>query len=103
MWFRKRENDIELSGITEPKQKKKKHEEIDDTNYQPVDWKKFFLSPKYLRMAAHQPAAELELALTSSPLALPPSSDKVTDSRSSMAYIIHTHRHCDSSDNNTAR
>ncbi|KAF2849461.1 hypothetical protein T440DRAFT_533528 [Plenodomus tracheiphilus IPT5] len=47
MWFRKSENDIEMSGMMEPKPKKK-HQEIDDTDYQPVDWKKVFLSPKYL-------------------------------------------------------
>lgn len=47
MWLRKRDNDIELSGMREPKQKKK-HPEIDDTDYRPVDWKKVFLSPKYI-------------------------------------------------------
>ncbi|KAI8941725.1 Tlg2-vesicle protein [Plenodomus lindquistii] len=47
MWFRKRENDIEMSGMVDPKPKKK-FEEIDDTNYVPVDWKKVFLSPKYI-------------------------------------------------------
>ncbi|KAH9880329.1 Tlg2-vesicle protein [Plenodomus lingam] len=47
MWFRKRNNDIEMSGMVERKQKKK-HAVIEDTDYRPVDWKKVFLSPKYI-------------------------------------------------------
>lgn len=47
MWFRKREKDIEMSGMmTEPK---KKEPDLDDTDYQPFNWKRFFFAPKYIR------------------------------------------------------
>lgn len=56
MWFRKEEKeDIEMAGMNmiEPKAPKKKKEQmaIDETDYRPVDWKKVFFSPKYIRAA----------------------------------------------------
>jgi hypothetical protein len=46
MMFRKKENDIEMAGMGD---QKKKSEGPQDTEYQPVNWKKIFLSPKYIR------------------------------------------------------
>lgn len=46
MWFRKRENDIEMSGMTsEPK---KQEQDLSDTEYVPFNWKRFFFAPKYI-------------------------------------------------------
>jgi hypothetical protein len=56
-FFRKRENDIEMSGMIDPELKKKKKKKKADgppeeTQYQKFDWKRFFLAPKYIRKAA---------------------------------------------------
>ncbi|KAH6629624.1 snare associated Golgi protein-domain-containing protein [Boeremia exigua] len=45
MWFKKKENDIEMSGM---KNQTKKAGPPEETEYRPVDWKKIFLSPKYI-------------------------------------------------------
>lgn len=47
MLFRKRDNDIEMSGMAEPTSKKTR-DDLDETNYQPVNWKKLLFSPKYI-------------------------------------------------------
>lgn len=47
MWFRKRENDIEMEGVRV--QKKEESEGEIETDYRPINWKKVFLSPKYIR------------------------------------------------------
>ncbi|KAL1599128.1 Tlg2-vesicle protein [Nothophoma quercina] len=45
MWFKKKENDIEMSGI----QGQRHHEgPPEETEYRPVNWKKIFFSPKYI-------------------------------------------------------
>ncbi|CAO2653750.1 Nn.00g031610.m01.CDS01 [Neocucurbitaria sp. VM-36] len=44
MWFRNRENDIEMEGM----RPQRKEEELEETDYKPFNWKKFFLSPKYI-------------------------------------------------------
>jgi hypothetical protein len=53
-WFRKRESDIEMSGMmdSESQQKKKADGPPEDTEYQKFDWKRFFLAPKYIRKAS---------------------------------------------------
>ncbi|CAN9153512.1 unnamed protein product [Alternaria alternata] len=49
MWFRKRENDIEMSGMMDGAPKKKKPQgPPEETEYQKFDWKRFFLAPKYI-------------------------------------------------------
>jgi hypothetical protein len=45
MPFQKREQDIEMSGLGD----QKNGEGPQDTEYKSVDWKKIFLSPKYIR------------------------------------------------------
>ncbi|KAF9693119.1 hypothetical protein EKO04_008833 [Ascochyta lentis] len=45
MWFRKKESDIEMSGLQGQKYHQGRPEE---TEYRPVNWKKIFLSPKYI-------------------------------------------------------
>lgn len=50
MWFRKRDNEIEMEGMR-PERERKEEEELIETDYQPFNWKKFFLSPKYIRKA----------------------------------------------------
>ncbi|KAJ4364677.1 Tlg2-vesicle protein [Neocucurbitaria cava] len=47
MWFRKRDNEIEMEGMR-PERERKEEEELIETDYQPFNWKKFFLSPKYI-------------------------------------------------------
>jgi hypothetical protein len=47
MWPRKKERDIEMSGIQGQRSQQGPPEE---TEYQPVNWKKILLSPKYIRM-----------------------------------------------------
>lgn len=67
MWLRtrasdKHHGDVEMAGMTmlEPATQKKPNKEkepplgIDETNYQPVDWKKLFLTPKYIRTFARE-------------------------------------------------
>jgi hypothetical protein len=49
MLFRKKEEDIEMGGIGE---QKRKNEGPQDTEYQSLDWKKIFLSPKYIRTSS---------------------------------------------------
>lgn len=53
MWFRKRESDIEMSGMMDPSQQKQKKKRDngppEDTEYVKFDWKRFFLAPKYIR------------------------------------------------------
>ena len=46
MWFKKKEDDIEMSGMQAQARKEGPSEE---TEYRPVNWKKIFLSPKYIR------------------------------------------------------
>jgi hypothetical protein len=54
-WFRKRESDIEMSGMIDPEQKTKKADgPPEETEYQKFDWKRFFLAPKYIRKAANR-------------------------------------------------
>ncbi|KAF1940518.1 hypothetical protein EJ02DRAFT_227361 [Clathrospora elynae] len=49
MWSKKkRENDIEMSGMIDPQQKKKADGPPEDTEYIPFNWKRALLSPKYL-------------------------------------------------------
>ncbi|KAI2475442.1 SNARE-assoc multi-domain protein [Pyrenophora tritici-repentis] len=52
MWFRKRENDIEMSGMMDPSQQKQKKKRDngppEETEYVKFDWKRFFLAPKYI-------------------------------------------------------
>ncbi|KAG9195325.1 hypothetical protein G6011_00446 [Alternaria panax] len=49
MWFRKRESDIEMSGMVDEAPKKKKPQgPPEETEYQKFDWKRFFLAPKYI-------------------------------------------------------
>ncbi|KAJ4406547.1 Tlg2-vesicle protein [Didymella pomorum] len=45
MWFKKKEDDIEMSGIQKQARKDGPPEE---TEYRSVNWKKIFLSPKYI-------------------------------------------------------
>ena len=46
MWFKKKENDIEMSGM----QGQRHHEgPPEETEYRPVNWRKIFFSPKYIR------------------------------------------------------
>jgi len=91
MVFRKRDNDIELAGMAEPAQTKTR-EDLDETNYQPVNWKKVLFSPKYIRMT-----------LARAHFTPWPSLDRATDSQSSMAYPVYPDRYCHGSDHNTAR
>lgn len=53
MWFRKKESDIEMSGMMDPSQTKKKTKTPagppEETEYQKFNWKRFFLAPKYIR------------------------------------------------------
>jgi len=54
MWFKKKkEDDIEMSGMQAQARKEGPPEE---TEYRPVNWKKIFLSPKYIR-TPFEPAA----------------------------------------------
>jgi hypothetical protein len=46
LWFKKRETDIEMEAM----RGQKKDTTPDDTDYRPINWKKIFLSPKYIRM-----------------------------------------------------
>ena len=60
MWFRKKESDIEMSGMMDPSQTKKKTKlptgPPEETEYQKFDWKRFFLAPKYIRKSpSHTP------------------------------------------------
>ncbi|KAF1832270.1 hypothetical protein BDW02DRAFT_503383 [Decorospora gaudefroyi] len=49
MWFNKRDNDIEMSGMIEQTQNKKKDVgPPEETEYQKFNWKRFFLTPKYI-------------------------------------------------------
>ncbi|KAJ4336666.1 Tlg2-vesicle protein [Didymella glomerata] len=43
MWFKKKEADIEMSGM-----QGRKEGPPEETEYRPVNWKKIFLSPKYI-------------------------------------------------------
>jgi hypothetical protein len=52
MLFRKKEEDIEMAGLGDQQKPKKKSEGPQDTEYQSLDLKKIFLSPKYIRMSA---------------------------------------------------
>ncbi|KAF3051835.1 Tlg2-vesicle protein [Didymella keratinophila] len=45
MWFKKKEDDIEMSGMQAQARKEGPPEE---TEYRPVNWKKILLSPKYI-------------------------------------------------------
>jgi hypothetical protein len=47
LWFKKREGDIEMEAM----RGQKKDSSPDDTEYRPINWKKIFLSPKYIREA----------------------------------------------------
>ena len=53
MWFRKRESDIEMSGMMDPSQQKQKKKRDngppEETEYVRFDWKRFFFAPKYIR------------------------------------------------------
>jgi hypothetical protein len=51
MWFKKKEADIEMSGM-----QGRKKGPPEETEYRPVNWKKIFLSPKYIR-TPFEPAA----------------------------------------------
>jgi hypothetical protein len=51
MLFRKKEEDIEMAGFGDQQKPKKKNEGPQDTEYQSLDLKKIFLSPKYIRMS----------------------------------------------------
>lgn len=75
MWFKKKENDIEMSGMQEQTHTEGPPEE---TEYRPVNWKKIFLSPKYIRM----PFPHLQ-----------PYAD--TNRLNSMAHSRDSHPHCD--------
>jgi hypothetical protein len=57
MWFRKRESDIEMSGMMDeaPKKKKTPQGPPEETEYLKFDWKRFFLAPKYIRKSASRP------------------------------------------------
>lgn len=56
MWFRKRESDIEMSGMMDGAPKKKKSQgPPEETEYQKFDWKRFFLAPKYIRKTTPPP------------------------------------------------
>jgi hypothetical protein len=57
MLFRKKEEDIEMSGFGDQQKSKKKNNGPEDTEYQPLDLKKIFLSPKYIRMSPVSMAA----------------------------------------------
>jgi hypothetical protein len=57
MLFRKKEEDIEMAGFGDQQKPKKKNEGPQDTEYKPLDLKKIFLSPKYLRMSLVSMAA----------------------------------------------
>lgn len=53
MWFRKKkESDVELEGMVAPGQKAK--DDHDDTEYRPVNWKRIFLTPKYIRTFSYR-------------------------------------------------
>ncbi|KAJ4376931.1 Tlg2-vesicle protein [Didymella sp. IMI 355093] len=47
MWFKKKENDIEMSEMQAQPQAHRKGPP-EETEYRPVNWKKIFLSPKYI-------------------------------------------------------
>lgn len=47
MWFKKKETDIEME---EMRGQRRKDTTPDDTDYRPINWKKIFFSPKYIRM-----------------------------------------------------
>jgi hypothetical protein len=49
MLFKKKEEDIEMAGFGDQQKPKKKNEGPQDTEYQSLDLKKIFLSPKYIR------------------------------------------------------
>ncbi len=91
MWFRKRETDIEMEGMRGKKEEEvalqDKYATEKDTDYQPVNWKKLLLSPKYIR--------KLLRALNT----LNPSADTWP----SMAYSLHRNRNRDSTHHNTSR
>ena len=53
MWFRKQESDIEMSGMMDGEQKKKKPSgPPEETEYQKFDWRRFFFAPKYIRKSS---------------------------------------------------
>lgn len=94
MLFRKREDDIEMSGMIsvptgqeQQKTKKKEQEPLDETDYVPFDWKRFFLAPKYIRT----------LMLKYLPLM------GITNNSYSVAYPVSSDRHCNSAHNDQAR
>jgi hypothetical protein len=62
MLFKKKEEDIEMAGFgDQQKPKKKKNEGPQDTEYQSLDLKKIFLSPKYIRMSPASMATHIRL------------------------------------------
>jgi hypothetical protein len=44
-WFKKRDGDIEMEAM----RGQKKDTSPLETDYRPINWKKIFLSPKYIR------------------------------------------------------
>jgi hypothetical protein len=68
--------DIEMARIGVGKRNNKENAPK-ETNYQPVNWKKIFLSPKYIRMSTH-------IALSIKKYSI--------DMASSVAYIVHRYR-----------
>jgi hypothetical protein len=82
MWFRKRESDIEMSGMMDGEPKKKKPQgPPEETEYQKFDWKRFFLAPKYIRKSASRPYDHGAFFLS--------------DSASSMAHTVYRYRYLD--------
>jgi hypothetical protein len=81
-WFRKRESDIEMSGMmdAESQQKKKVDGPPEDTEYQKFDWKRFFLAPKYIRKASVPASFGLSFS----------------DLNPSLAHTVHHHWYSDS-------
>lgn len=68
MWSRKKESDIEMSGMMDPSQTKKKTKAPsgppEETEYQKFDWKRFFLAPKYIRKSSPAPLPVARAVLT---------------------------------------
>jgi|TARA_R110002003_G_scaffold42_14_gene3175 hypothetical protein len=44
MWFKKREVDVEMEAM-----RGQQTTAPEETEYRPINWKKIFLSPKYIR------------------------------------------------------
>lgn len=82
MWPRKRDDDVEMEEMRGQRTEK----EIEETQYRPVNWKKIFLSPKYIRK---EPQA-IER-------------DPTADGQNSMAYSFHRDWYRNSFYNDTSR